>query len=255
MPVGRRQSRIGFKDPLQLVPRVLTKLYTLWVRATHPFASLGKGVEVHYTCDLRNTGLMELGSFITVLKDTRLHALPSAMNESSPALTIGDHCFIGPRCHIAALNRIHIGDNVLFAASVLVQDRGHNFSDITRPIIEQGYVQGGTIRIGAGSWIGQGAVIICDSGELTLGRNCVVAANAVVTRSAPDYSVLSGNPARIVKQYVPVNGAWVLGSAHIEERDEVKAQAAQVRAAISNSEARAKVQRATASPGVGEPGQ
>lgn len=252
MATGRRQIRIGFEDPLQLIPRVLTKLYSLWVTATHPFASLGKGVSIHYTCDLLNTGLMELGSSIVIQKDTWLHAHPSAMNVSSPALTIGDCCFIGRRCHITAANRIYIGDHVLFAASVLVQDRGHDFSDVTRPILEQGYAHGGTIRIGAGSWLGQGAVIICDSGELTLGRNCVVAANAVVTRSAPDYSVLSGNPARIVKQYDPVKGAWGLGSVHIEERHEVKTQAEWVPAANS-CEAEAEVQRATATSGVGEP--
>lgn len=251
MPEGRRHARIAFEDPLRLIPRVLTKLYTLWVCATHPFASLGKKVSIHYSCDLMNTGLMELGSYITIHKDTWLHAHPSETNESGPALTIGDRCFIGRRCHIAAANRIQIGDSVLFAASVLVQDRGHDFSDLARPIKEQGYARGGTIRIGAGSWIGQGAVIICDSGELTLGRNCVVAANAVVTRSAPDYSVLSGNPARIVKQYDPVKGAWALGSVHVEERGKVKTQPP----ATGSGEAKTEVQRATVAPGVGEAGR
>ncbi|HTY85553.1 MAG TPA: acyltransferase [Silvibacterium sp.] len=216
MSADSPRGRIGFDDPLQLIPRVLTKLYTLWVRATHPFASLGQGVSIHYTCDLHNTGLMSLGNVITVHKDTWLHAHPSPANESRPALIIGDHCFIARRCHISAANHIHIEENVLFAASVLVQDRGHSYADITRPIKEQEYASGGTIRIGAGTWIGHGAAIICDGGELTIGRNCVIAANAVVTRSAPAYSVLSGNPARIVKQFDPAKGTWVLGSVRTE---------------------------------------
>jgi acetyltransferase-like isoleucine patch superfamily enzyme len=215
---------------------VLNKLFTIWVRATHPFASIGKDVIFDYTCKLQNTGLIALGSFVVVGKDAWVHADPSPMNESSPALTIGNNCYIGRRSHIAAANRIDIGHDVIISASVLMEDRGHAFSDVTRPIREQGFTHGGTIRIGAGSWIGQGAIIICSSGELALGRNCVVAANAVVTRSAPDYSVLSGNPARIVRQYSPVKGAWVLGSVHGQEQHEVKTQVAQAPASSSQAE-------------------
>jgi len=219
-----RSSRIGFDDPLRLIPLILTKLYTLWVRATHPFASLGKGVSIHYTCDLYNTGLMQIGDLLTVHKDVWLHAHLSPENKGEPALVIDDYCFIGRRCHIAAKNRIEIERGVMLAASVLIQDHGHAYSDVTAPIRDQGVAEGGKIRIGEGCWIGQGAVIICDSGELTLGRNCVVAANAVVTRSAPSYSVLSGNPARIVKQFDPAKGAWVLGSSRPVETEPGKVQ-------------------------------
>jgi acetyltransferase-like isoleucine patch superfamily enzyme len=52
---------------------------------------------------------------------------------------------------------------------------------------------------------------MCSRGELVLGRNCVVAAHSVVTRSAPPYSVLSGNPAMIVRQYDPEKGVWRMG--------------------------------------------
>ena len=115
---------------------------------------------------------------------------------------------------------------VMLAAGVLIQDHGHAFDDVSIPIRDQGVTDGGRVRIGGGTWIGQGAVIICDSGELTLGRNCVVAANAVVTKSAPPYSVLSGNPARIVKQFDPSKGAWVLGAARTADSESAKAAAA-----------------------------
>lgn len=221
---GDRSSRIRFEDPLLLIPWVLTKFHTLWVRATHPFVSLGKGVSIHYTCDLCNTGLMQIGDLLTVHKDVWLHAHLSPENKGEPVLVIGDHCFIARRCHIAAKNRIHIESGVMLAASVLIQDHGHAYNDVTVPIRDQGVAEGGKIRIGEGCWIGQGAAIICDSGELTLGRNCVVAANAVVTRSAPPYSVLSGNPARIVKQFDPAKGTWVLGSSRPVETEAAKPQ-------------------------------
>lgn len=211
--MGKRiGTRIGFNDPLSFMSRFLTWLFSHWVKLTYPFAKLGRHVSLHHTCDLLNTGLMQIGDNVTVHRDVWLHAHPNSAGQS-PVLTVGDRCFIGRRCHIAAKNQIIIEPHVLFAASVLVQDHGHNFTDIVLPIRDQGVTEGGKIRIGQGSWIGQGAVLICDAGELALGRNCVVAANSVVTRSAGDYSVLSGNPARVVKQYDPTKGAWVLGSA------------------------------------------
>jgi acetyltransferase-like isoleucine patch superfamily enzyme len=55
-----------------------------------------------------------------------------------------------------------------------------------------------------------------------LGRNCVVAANAVVTRSFPPYSVIFGDPARVIKQFHPVKNAWVLGSVPSAQTERTK---------------------------------
>jgi len=210
-------------------PQLLTKLYSLWARETYPFKSVGPGLEIHYTCDLKNMELIQIGNHVSVFKDVWLQAQLSPANTlegagkanpaAPPVLILEDDCWIGRRAHIDARNCIHLEKGVLVSAAVLIQDYAHDTTDLTLPIREQGMTKGGKIRIGQGCWIGQGAAIICDSGELTLGRNCVVGANAVVTRSAPDYSVLSGNPARIVKQFDPVKGAWVLGSSRPLEAD------------------------------------
>ncbi len=213
-------------DPLALVPRALTKLNSLWIAAVYPFASKGRKLSVHCTCDIRNPQLIEAGSDIIVHKDAWLHAWPPDSGIGKPTLQIGDACLIGRRSHISAKNCIAIESDVIISASVLIQDHGHAYDDVSVPIRMQGIVQGGRIRIGAGSWIGQGAAIVCTEGELILGRNCVVAANAVVTKSAPPFSILSGNPARIVKQFDPVKGAWVLGSSRSADFESHKQQLA-----------------------------
>ena len=65
------------------------------------------------------------------------------------------------------------------------------------------------VRIGSGSWLGTGVVILPGT---TLGKNVVVGAGAVVRGRFPDHCVIAGVPAQIVRRYVPGSG-WVSGSA------------------------------------------
>lgn len=223
-----RSSQAGsaFYDPLWLIPRTLTKLFSVWVRAVYPLAGMGRNVSLHYTCDLKHPELIRLGNCITIHKDVWIHAQDSKTGRTNPAIIIEDNCFIGRRSHISAQNCIHIEAGVMLSASVFIGDNGHTHTDLALPVRYQGVTEGGRIRIGEGGWIGQNAAILCDKGELILGRNCVVAANAVVTRSAPPYSVLSGNPARIVKQYDPAKCTWVLGSSLPAETGGARPQSA-----------------------------
>ena len=224
-PAGRRPNprirklRSTVANTGGLGTRLLTKLHSVWVAAIYPFAFIGKKTSIHYTCDIRNPELISLGNFVIVHKDAWLHGVPSHENDGRPILTISDDCLIGRRSHISAHNCICLGPGVIVSASVLIQDHGHAYEDVTMPIRLQGLSRGGTIRIEEGCWIGQGAAIVCTEGQLVLGRNSVVAANALVTRSAPPHSVLSGNPARVVKQYDAAKKTWVLGSVATRKQD------------------------------------
>jgi len=128
-----------------------------------------------------------------------------------------DACDIGPHSAILAKNSIHLERDVTLAQSVLIMDHNPAHENIAVPIKDQGVTQGGRIRIEKGCFIGQGAAILCDKGELVLGRNCVVAANSLVTRSFPTNCLIAGNPAKLVQQFDPEKKEWVLGGARNKE--------------------------------------
>jgi acetyltransferase-like isoleucine patch superfamily enzyme len=199
------------EDPLRLLPRGLVKLYSIWVSLTYPFASKGHGLSMHYTANLTRTAAhrIKLGRSVIIGKDAWINIPTPPEETSEPVIVIDDNCRIGRWCQVSSKNCVHLEPDVILSPSVLVMDHSHAYEDITVPIREQGVTEGGTIRIGQGSWIGFGAAIICSKGELTLGRNCIVGANSVVTRSFPPYSVVAGNPARILKRFDPLTQAWV----------------------------------------------
>jgi acetyltransferase-like isoleucine patch superfamily enzyme len=210
--MSSRRQETG-EDPLKGLTRLASKFHSVWLEWTYPFASIGKGVSVHSTCDLQRSRAkyMKLGNRVSLGREVWLN-IPNVSICDSSAIIIEDGCGIGRRSVISAKNQIHIQRNTIFGPSVLVMDHNHAFEDVTLPIAHQPMTPGGTIRIEEGCWIGFGAAIICSRGELVIGRGSVVGANSVVTRSVPAYSVVSGNPAKIVKQYDPLKKTWVLGS-------------------------------------------
>ncbi len=114
------------------------------------------------------------------------------------ALRFGDNCSIGRNSFFVSRVGIDVGDNVTMAPNVYITDHNHRFDDITLPIKQQ-WMTEAPVTIGAGSWLGTGAVILPGA---HLGRNTVVAAGSVVRAGDyPDVCVLAGVPAKVVKHH------------------------------------------------------
>ena len=179
--------------------RAFTKLNSVWVSATFSFASNPRNLSLHYASDVsrRLARHISLGSRVEIGKHTWLST--GSEDNQKIQLTIEDDCRIGARCTISAKNSIHLERDVILASDVLIIDNNHAYEDVATPIAQQGTTPGGTIHIEEGCRIGSRVAIVCEKGELRLGRNSIVAPRSVVTRSFPPHSVLSGNPARIVR--------------------------------------------------------
>lgn len=133
---------------------------------------------------------------------------PVTMNNGiayNPMIIIGDHTWVGKHCSIAAIDRVEIGKNVLFAGYVHITDHSHGYEDITRPISPQPLISKGPVIIEDDCWLGFNCEIL--SG-VHIGKHSVVAARAVVTKDVPPYSIVAGNPAKIIKRYNFDTQAW-----------------------------------------------
>lgn len=122
---------------------------------------------------------------------------------TNPVVSIGDRCLIGRGSGIVGHFSIEIGNDVWTGHNVYITDQNHGYEDITKPISQQSQPER-AVKIGDGSWIGYGSVVLPG---VTIGRHVVVGANSVVTHDLPDYSVAVGVPARVIKQFV--DGEWV----------------------------------------------
>lgn len=115
----------------------------------------------------------------------------------SGGVQIGNNTSINSNVSITASppSRIIIGDDCLIAQNVVIRSDDHRFDDVDRLIRKQGRV-GANIRIENDCWIGANAVVLKG---VHLGAHSVIGAGAIVTKSFPPYSVVVGNPAKLIK--------------------------------------------------------
>jgi acetyltransferase-like isoleucine patch superfamily enzyme len=213
MALFSRQNRAKHEDPISVIGRAYRKLCTVLLNKTYPFESMGCGLRMSHTVELDRfkAHRVKLGNWVRVRNDVRLQIVAPFREQGEPVLVLDDAVDIGPHSTISAKNLIHLENEVTLGQSVLIMDHSPAHEDVTAPIKHQGVTEGGRIRIEKGCFIAQGSTILCDRGELVIGRNSIVAANSLVTRSFPSHCLIAGNPARMVQQFDPDQGDWVVG--------------------------------------------
>jgi len=121
-----------------------------------------------------------------------------------PVITMGDRCSLGRGCFLVALVSIVLEDDVTVAPHVYITDHNHTYADRWLPIGRQ-WPEQADVRIGEGSWLGTGVIVLPGT---RIGRHVTVAGGSVVRGDIPDYSVIAGVPAKVVRRWTPGDG-WV----------------------------------------------
>lgn len=142
---------------------------------------------------------------ISIGKRTRI--FPNVRLEvhgENASLTIENNVGISQNVHITTAGQLVIGKDTTILANTYITDIDHIYENIGIPVLDQGMSVKKT-QIGAGCFIGMGVAI--QAGTI-LGNHCIVGSNSVVRGNFPDYCVIAGTPARILKKYNFENQTW-----------------------------------------------
>lgn len=132
---------------------------------------------------------LAVGDHVCFMDHTRIAA------RKGGKLVIGDNTLIGRYCIISCWYDVVIEENVLMSNMIWITDHQHEF-DLKSPVSFGKCGNLAPVRIKSGTWIGNKVTIM---EGVTIGRNCVIGANSVVTRDIPEGCVAVGVPARVIK--------------------------------------------------------
>ncbi len=201
---------MSLKDRLRSNPRLRNLILRLvssekgmrprwWVRHfINPFFhKKGKGTVIfpRTRMDLMPYNYFEIGHDSTIEEF-------SFLNNGMGQVKIGNHVFIG--ASNAIIGPVTLHDHVMTAQNVVISGMNHGFKEVNTAYRYQPCTSS-EIVIGEGCWIGANVVI---TSGVTVGKYSIIAAGSVVTKVVPPFSMVAGNPAKLIKQFNHETKEW-----------------------------------------------
>ena len=109
-------------------------------------------------------------------------------------ICIGDNSGLGINCKVRG--PLEIGDNVMMGPDVQILTSNHRYDRCDIPMNQQGFLPSQKVIIGNDVWIGTRAIILPG---VKIGNGVIIGAGAVVTKDIPQYAIVGGVPAKILK--------------------------------------------------------
>jgi len=186
------EAAIWRDEPLK---RVAVRNYVLMrpVRKRQ-FMTFGKESLVDRPMWLYGSKHIAIGDRVIILRDAWLSVERTAWHKTEPVLDIRDGVAIRIACCISASDSILIEENVGMGAYVTVVDSRHTWSSgHPHPLFSP--VEASPVRIGPGTWLADRVTITAGA---DIGEQCAIGSNSTVGGKIPDYSIVIGNPGRVV---------------------------------------------------------
>lgn len=147
---------------------------------------------------------VNIGTFCRIAVSTEFGGY-AVKSDRKVRIKIGDNVDIGNNSFLSANNNIEIGNHVIMSSYVFITDHDHGFSDLSKNLHEQPLSEGGHVKVGDNVFLGTKCSILKN---VTIGERSVVAANSVVTKDVPAYSIVAGNPGKIIRRYNLETKQW-----------------------------------------------
>lgn len=169
--------------------KILLILYYVILRRIHPFTSEDDSLSNKLRYYAVKHILKHCGKDVTVRYNCYFGI--------GDRLSAGDRCSLGYNSRL--LGNITLGNDCMMGPDVVMMSMSHAYDRTDIPIKQQGAKEDKPIVIGDDCWIGTRVIIMPG---VHLGNHCIVGSGAVVTKSFPDYSVIGGVPAKLIKSRI-----------------------------------------------------
>jgi acetyltransferase-like isoleucine patch superfamily enzyme len=170
------------------------------------FAAYGRDVYIHPKATISRPQYMSIGDGCRINAYASLYVHPLEKGHRGPLLVLGKGVFVGIRSILSAHYRVELKDNVMLGPNVLIADAHHRYEDVTVPVRMAGMTERSFVVVEEEAWIGMNS---CIFRGVTVGKHSVVGANSIVNTDVPPYSVVVGNPCKVVKRFDHGLGKWI----------------------------------------------
>jgi len=172
-----------------------------WYALKRRFNQVGEASFIEYPVVTLGEKYITIGSDFYAYARLRLEAYDCHLgNAYHPRIIIGNSVSLNYDCHIACINQVVIGDNVLIGSKVHITDHSHGSISqeaLATPPAQRALVSKGPVIVENNVWIGEGVVVLPG---VRIGKNSIIGANAVVTKDIPPNCVAGGVPARVIRR-------------------------------------------------------
>lgn len=193
--------------PAMIIPlRVLTELDRFRNRCysriiSRSLSECGSNFSIHYPAHIIGACYMRIGSNFSAFGRNRIEAIDvhNGIN-FHPVINIGHNVSINYNCHIACIEQIDIGDNVLMGSNIYITDHSHGFPDSISIKFHPGervLRTKGPVIIEEDVWLGENVTILPG---VRIGKGSIIGAGSVVTKHIPPYVVAVGIPAKVISK-------------------------------------------------------
>lgn len=186
----------------QLIKSFLTYLYNFpqIIKIKH----LGRKVFIGNGLQVTSGKGISIGNDVRIGRFCRLSCYP--VKDRLGRLQIKDRCYIGNNFSVLTGADVTINEDTLIASNVTIIAENHGMN----PECGQKYglqpLNGASIEIGRNCWIGENVTILPG---VSVGDWAILGTSSVVTKDVPPYSIVVGNPAKVLKQYSFKEHKWV----------------------------------------------